>query len=135
MKTGILLAIILVPACTTTLNGRVSSSGPKQINTADARINVTRLEGDVTGQGMDVVALSSDGSFSLDNELEDGTYLLEALVPGFKPNSVRVNGKQTDPVIFELESSGDDVARPISLAPTLDAGRGAGGATILPPQL
>ena len=82
-----------------------------------------------------ILSVGRDGRFQADEALPDGDYLIEALVPGYSLESQRVSVGKTKEVELTLKAL--DQAKPTAIGANLDGeiGRGAGGATLTPPQL
>jgi len=121
--------------CSSSFSGKVLLlDGVTQVGT-DARVNLTRLDGAIATEDVHVIVVAPDGTFSTDKELPTGSYLVEALVPGYKTNSVTIDSATQKTVELKLEPSSRTRASVIGIGNSLDAGRGAGGATLTPPQL
>jgi hypothetical protein len=134
--TSPLLALALVAplgACAPTLAGQLRAADGQPFATSDARVNVVSLA--PTDPKAVVVGVETDGSFAVDDSLAPGPYMVEAIVPGYGLVSQRVTVGEQKAVELQL------TRLPPTKAPTIganlegDAARGAGGATLTPPNL
>jgi len=133
--------LLLVAGCAPTMAGRLTTQAGALVSSPDARVNITSL----TPHGADapaalVVAVAGDGTFSTRAELPPGDYLVEALVPGYTLASKRVKiGDDADSddtrLTLTLKPLAQTKVSPIGVNTAVDEGRGAGGATLMPPSL
>jgi len=79
--------------------------------------------------------VDSNGEFSSDSKLDDGKYLVEALVPGYKATSIRIDLKGSKKVDLILMRTKRPKAASVDANVDVEMGRGSGGATLTPPQL
>lgn len=132
MKLVLLLAILSLSSCKTSLSGIVESSG-NIVTTTDASINLTNLQdGRATAF---LTTIAQDGKFEFPQNLPKGTYLLEALVPGFELYSVRIDIEKSRKVKLQLVPLGDLKSKSFQAGARIDSSRGEGGAKINPPKL
>lgn len=148
-----ILAVLATGACAPTLAGRLVGPNGEPVTGADARVNISSLaapepiaataaatetaaDTDTSGAVRSVIVdVDGGGAFKTDAALVPGPYLVEALVPGFAPESRRVMLGETDGLEIQLKPSAKTVPGVISANMIGDPGRGAGGATLTPPNL
>lgn len=122
---------LLVSSCTTTLSGTIVSTKKDVSTFKDGKVNIMALDGSTPSQ---VVDIGPNGEFSSVESLNEGIYLIEALVPGFKPVSEKFKISDSRVVTLKVEPL-DTRPQVFGVNSTLELGRGEGGAKITPPQL
>ncbi len=123
-------------ACAPTIAGQLKGPAGEVVTGPEARVNVVSL---AKGEGSEpqtfVAVVDGGGKFSLSEDLPQGDYLVEALVPGYAPASERVKLADAGHVELTLKPVGAVKAQAIGANIGVDEGRGAGGATLTPPNL
>lgn len=132
MRHLIITAGIFLSSCAPSLSGKIFD-GKELINSTDGRINVVSLDNDK--KSYFIIQVQEDGSFSLDKNIEKGTYLIEALVPGYKILSKKIIIDKSKELRLHLKPLKAKKDLAISVNPEGDTGIGAGKATITPPNL
>lgn len=139
MKVSPLLAVLAatgLAACAPTLAGQLKGPGGTLVSSPDARVNISSLAPGDEAPAPIVVAVDSSGKFATDAKLTPGPYLVEALVPGFSPESKRVMLGETEGLEIEMKAlPKTPKAAAIGARADADQARGAGGATLTPPTL
>jgi len=129
-----MLLVMISASCAPTLSGRLVTRAGDAIISRDASVNVTRLDGASGESPMRVVVVSEDGEFKA--ELPPGNYLVESFVPEFSMASQRVEvGTSAVNLRFVLEKLPASKPSAVGANIDVDAARGAGGATLTPPQM
>jgi hypothetical protein len=134
---GVAIGLVtLLTSCAPTLAGRLIGPGGEIVTSPDARVNVTSLASAADAEPViHVTTVDSSGRFSTDEGLGDGEWLIEALVPGYAVSSARIKAPHKDELKLTLTPMPRSKAAPVGANPDVKAGRGAGGATLTPPQL
>lgn len=126
----------LVSACAPTIAGQLKGPGGEVVTGPEARVNVVSLAAGEGAEPQTFVAVVDDGGkFSLSEDLPAGDYLVEALVPGYQPASERVKLADAGQIELTLKPVGATKTQAIGANVGVDEGRGAGGATLTPPNL
>ena len=121
-------------SCAPTLSGLIKSSEGSLVVSQESRINITSLSTS-NERYITTVNVHQDGSFSTREKLPEGVYLVEALVPGYAVSSKRVKIGSKEQVTLMLQPSTVLKTPSVGVNVRLDQGRGAGGATLMPPSL
>jgi hypothetical protein len=153
---GALLTLAAMTAaaygCAPTLAGRLTDPAGRPVAAADARVNITSLTSpsapaDAEAPVVEVCPVDDGGRFEADTDLPDGAYLVEALVPGYAlaSETVTIGGQEANGgdraggLVLTLKPlatpAATAIGAKIKAAPGDDSSRGAGGATLMPPQL
>ena len=128
-------AVVLFAAgCAPTLAGQLKGPGGIIVANKDARVNISSLATENPSPPM-VVEVDDGGNFSSSEKLEPGPYLVEALVPGFAPESRRVMVGEAYALEIEMKRVPRVHASTVGANVGAEPGRGAGGATLTPPNL
>lgn len=137
MKTNALSLALALAACgcAPTLAGQLKGPGGEVVTSPEARVNIVSLAPGADAQGVVVAEVDGDGAFATSADLAPGDYLVEALVPGYGLVSERVRVGETEKVELTLKPLPKAKTGAIGANTGLDAGRGAGGATLTPPSL
>jgi len=135
MRCLALLLIVLVTGCATTISGVVKDAAGKPVNQADARINITELRGDGGEGANQVLHLDAQGRFQSRSVLREGPYLVEALVPGYRSQSLTVEVKGSQQVELILSPATAPRASSVGANTEIEVGRGGGAASLTPPNL
>lgn len=125
---------LIVTGCAPTLAGQLKGPGGIIVTSKEARVNISSLAPESTTAPV-VVEVDSSGRFAASEALEPGPYLVEALVPGFAPESRRVMLGETDGLEIEMKPVPRARASTVGANYGGDPDRGAGGATLTPPNL
>lgn len=127
----LMMGFVLLSGCAPSLAGVIKDTEGKLVSSPSATVNVSSLNGDASV----ILTVDRDGRFQTDEALPDGDYLIEALVPGYSLESQRVSVGTTKEVELTLRAL--DQTKPAAIGANMDGeiGRGAGGATLTPPQL
>ena len=133
MKRLLTIMILVMAGCTTTISGNLKDHAGQPIFSPDARVNISSLKG-AELQEAQVVRVERDGSF-LSQDLKPGQYLVEALVPGFLPESKSVTVDSDQSVVLELKEIETAKAGTIGTGHHVEFSRGSGGADLMPPNL
>ncbi len=120
----------LLTSCTTTLSGTIVSS-KKAAPFKNGKVNIMALDSATPSQ---VVDISPNGEFRSVESLNEGVYLIEALVPGFKATSEKIKISESRVITLKLDPI-DTNAQVFGVNSSLELGRGEGGAKITPPEL
>lgn len=127
---------LAMTSCAPTLAGRLVGPGGEIVTSPDARVNVTSLANSAEADPVVLVTtVDRSGRFSTDKGLGDGEWLVEALVPGYSVTSTKIKAPHKDELKLTLTPMPRSKAAPVGANPDVPAGRGAGGATLTPPQL
>lgn len=129
------VAILIVQGCTTTISGKVTDPEGKNIGFRDARVNVSRLTGNDAAATAEVLPVDDQGRFQTSRDLPAGRYLVEALVPGYRGNSVTIDldgSQEVNLVVSPLAVPG---VNSVDVHTELEVGRGTGAANLTPPHL
>lgn len=132
----IMFFCLLSSACAPTLAGQLKGPDGALVASPDARVNISSLGSDNAEPTSLVIEVDSSGKFSTDAALTPGPYLVEALVPGYSPESKRVMLGETEGLEIQLKAL-PKKGKPTAVGARADAdqARGAGGATLTPPSL
>lgn len=130
----VFIAAASLGACTPSLTGRLVTRTGDAVVSGEAAVNVTRLDKAGLDPATVVVPVSGDGEFKAD--LPPGTYLVESFVPDFTMTSQRVElGKTKVSLRLVLEKLPAAVPGTVGVNLKVEPTRGAGDATLTPPQL
>jgi hypothetical protein len=143
------VVVMALSGCFTALSGRLQDPSGKPISNSDARVNITKLNPDDSTASDDPVVceVDSSGQFAVSVDLVSGSYLVEALVPGYSIASKIIlldDKKKQSPLVLTAKPLEKPVANAVGLrikkgkAATSgndDLSRGAGAATLTPPQM
>lgn len=136
MKVGLILFLVGLSACAPGLSGQLVSSDGKLAVSADAKVNVTRLDGPATDEASVFIGdVGSDGTFAVVLQAAEGEYLVEAVVPGYAVTSQKINLNDDNTIVLQIEPVGKPKPSTISTNMGADTAVGAGGATLTPPNL
>lgn len=141
-KSFILAMIFLVvaahtAACAPTLSGRLVSKSGDPIAATDGTVNITRLtKGSINKSKQEIHVVELTGSGEFKTSLGPGTYLVETFIPDYSTVSQRVIFETSSLELrFVLERLPLVKPRAVGANLEVDAARGAGAATLTPPQL
>jgi hypothetical protein len=130
-----LLAAFSAGACAPTLAGQLKGPDGGWVPNAEARVNISSLSTADDAPAPVVVEVDATGNFATKEPLAPGPYLVEALVPGYAPESKRVILGETDGLEIQLKALPKAKRMTIGVRADADDARGAGGATLTPPTL
>ena len=124
---------MLTWGCAHSLSGNLKDVDGKAVSALDGRVNVIRLDGD--GRTYTMAEVDKSGSFQLEDDIDKGSYLVEALVPGYQVTSIKID--ITPPARVEFVLKKNAKISPVTLGTRLDIDDsvGAGGASLAPPKL
>lgn len=131
MRFGWIGFMAFLTSCATTLSGTVVSTQKDASAFKSGKVNIMSLDNKIAPQ---VVDISPGGEFKSIASLEDGVYLIEVLVPGFKSTSEKIHIKESKVITLKLDpvETGTQV---FGVNSDIELGRGEGGAKITPPEL
>lgn len=134
--TGI-VGLLLAVGCQSTLGGKLVDKQGDPIKANAGRVNITALDRkDDSEQSVAfVVDVDKNGYFTVKRSLPKGSYLIEALVPGYKATSIRVDLEGNDKISLQLEPIPAAPAKSLDANLNVDVERGVGEATLMPPEL
>lgn len=134
-KAATILATLAMTACAPTLAGQLASAKGEFRSSPDARVNVTSLDhGDGEPRVM-TLEVGADGNFSTRESLPAGSYLVEAVVPGYAVQSKTVQLGDEAPIEMTLTPVAPVKAKTTRAHAELDQSRGSGDAMLMPPSL
>ncbi len=122
-------------ACAPTMAGLLKGPDGALVASPEARVNISSLASGAEASTPLVVEVDASGKFSTDAKLAPGPYLVEALVPGYSPESKRVMLGETEGLEIQLKAVPKTRPSATSARADADQARGAGGATLTPPTL
>lgn len=128
---GLLVFTGLLASCAPTLAGQLRGESGEPITTKDARVNVAPLSGHEHAL---VLEVDETGHFTSDEDLTPGTYLVEALVPGYAVCSEKIELGKSQTVDLKLKPLAALKPGVIGTGTAGAAARGAGSATLTPPS-
>lgn len=131
MKLGYLGLVLFLTSCATTISGTLVSTEGNNTTFKSGKVNILSLDNQSPSQVVDV---APNGEFTSKEPLENGTYLIEALVPGFKATSEKIRITESKIVTLKLVPIAADT-QVIGVNSNLELGRGEGGAKITPPEM
>ena len=121
--------------CAPTLAGHLTDGRGQVVAHSAARVNLARLGGGGPGKSVVVMPVDGQGGFETDVSLEPGTYLVEALVPGYGLASKRIELDEAARVELVLTPLKKTKAATVGINLEAGVGRGSGGASLAPPNL
>lgn len=132
MKLLSALLAIFVSSCTHSIQGKLVSTPSKYEIFKHAKLNISEIDNNKNSY---IIDIKENGAFEC-NELETGKYYyLEALVPGFKSESLRIYFDKTTQIeipVQKLERQIEVSSFSIQDLEKLD--RGSGSAKLTPPK-
>ena len=134
-----IFAVLVLSACAPSLAGQLRRSGGEVVTSHEARVNITPLDAPKDGAaesiGVVVVAVDFEGHFATQDKLPKGSYLVEALVPGYVPQSKKIDLATNMTVDLTLTPIVAAKINATSANKHVGEDRGAGRATLTPPSL
>jgi len=131
-----LAAALLLSSCAPTLSGQLIGPGGEVVSSPDARVNIQSLSTPAEGSApTHMTTVDGSGRFKSTAGLASGPWLVEALVPGYAVASKRIELPMSDELKLTLTPVGKTKASPVRVHEDVPVGRGAGGASLTPPQL
>ena len=130
----ILLGACIQISCAPHIGGQLVDPVGQPITSPEARVNVIALESGGNGT-MEILTPDAGGKFESTLRVSSGTYLIEALVPGYKSQSLKVTGDDCKNLQVKLESAAKISTSTFRAYTTVSPDQGAGGVNITPPQL
>lgn len=128
-----LIALLLVTGCATSISGHLRTFEGGAVYSDEARVNVVSLV-DIEKEPQ-VLKVEKDGYFKTNESLDKGQYMVEALVPGYKPMSIKLNVEKSESILLKLSPAKKVEKSTIKYHEDLDESRGQGGATLVPPMI
>lgn len=131
-------------ACAPSLVGKLTDPSGQVVSSSEARVNITSLDSSSAAaesneNGVIICKVDGKGRFESGASLKPGTYLIEALVPGYELTSQKVTVEQGKELVLVMKPLTKAKAAPIGIELNSDSSgsssRGAGDATLTPPQL
>ena len=126
-----LIAAFFAMGCATKITGNLQSLKGAPVYSKEARVNIVNLT-NIAEEPQSLV-VNKDGSFSTDEAIANGQYMVEALVPGFKPMSIKIRVEKSENILLKLSPSKALKSNTFKYHDSLDESRGQGGATLIPP--
>jgi hypothetical protein len=123
-----------VQACAPQVGGRLVDPVGQPVAVPEARVNLVPLEGDAPSTA-EILVPDGLGKFESKMRLNRGVYLVEALVPGYKSQSVKVTSDDCRNIVLKLEPLSKITTSTFRTFNNVSPDQGAGGASITPPQL
>lgn len=132
----VFISAMLLQACSATLEGQLLVKGQELSHLSpDARVNVAPLS---RATPPIVLEVDGKGGFALNEDLPDGQYLIEALVPGYKVASktITISGAEGSPQVI-MNLSAIEKRDTKSFKANIGDGSflGQGSAALTPPSL
>jgi len=139
MNKGWLFSILVLSSCAPSLAGQIRGNSGEIIASREARVNITRLDTPSDGvqavNNVVVAVVDQSGRYATTESLPHGHYLVEALVPGYAPQSKKVDLADKATVDLTLTPVVTAKIQATSTNSHVDEDRGAGRATLTPPSL
>lgn len=129
------LTMLIMSSCATKIAGELLDEIGQPVEHEHGKVNITRLDSNDSQAFHETIAINQDGSFESIADILPGRYLIEALVPGFKVTSMRIDIKESKYIKLMLSPIPPVQQKAIRANLELDVGRGAGAANINPPSL
>jgi hypothetical protein len=126
-----IIAAFLVMGCATKITGNLQSLKGTPVYSTEARVNIVNLTN--IKEEPQSLSVNKDGSFSTEEKIANGQYMVEALVPGYKPMSIKIRVDKTENILLKLSPSKNLKSNTFKYHDALDESRGQGGATLIPP--
>lgn len=124
----------LVESCAPHVDGFLVDPLGNAITISEARINLTPLE-KLEGTQSEILPVDSSGRFQSVLRVNSGTYYVEALVPGYKPQSLKVSNADCKNLVIKMEPMATIKGQTFRSFNDVKPDQGAGGVNITPPQL
>lgn len=136
MKYPLFLSLLaLLASCAPTLSGQLMDDQGEPISAENGRVNVLQLTNVKEQPVSHVLRVDRTGSFESDRKLPAGSYLVEALIPGYKIESVRIDVDGSKELSFRLKKLSTLSPELVGSGQDVDPDKGAGGASLTPPKL
>lgn len=129
---GLMATIYALSGCAPTISGNLLSTNGDVIMSPEARVNIVPISS--SEDEPQVLEVGSEGEFKTTETLKKGFYLVEALVPGYAPISVKVDVQKSENILLKLSPAKKIKNGSFGYYDELDEGRGQGGATLVPPM-
>jgi hypothetical protein len=129
-----LLLGLLLTGCASAISGQVKNTSGDIVKHADARINVVRLDAPESPTPL-ILSVDEKGQFGSGSVLDDGSYIVEILVPGYKSSSQKVDLKGSKELSFTLVPLKTATTSSFKVQDERGSGVGEGGALLTPPQM
>ena len=125
-----LMTILFSLSCSSKFSGRLATDDPVQ-HMEEARVNVVGLDNNFRS----VCAVDEDGEFSVESDMPDGLYLVEAILPGFAMASYKLKVDDNKNVLIRMKTLPDTGKYASPVPKGLDMGRASGSMRLMPPRL
>jgi len=125
----------LLSGCATSISGQLKSARGDDLNIVNGKVNIVRVDGGEAQPYVVVVDVDSAGRFTTIEKVPPGNYLVEALIPGYKPASMHVDleqSKKIELLLTPIRSAAHEIFR---IDRDIEASKGAGGVLLMPPEL
>lgn len=126
--------VLSTPGCAPALQGIVVDQSGLLIKSADGRINISRLDTPDEPMSTMVLEIQANGRFQSLGSLPAGSYLIEALVPGYKLMTTQIALEKSQEITLTLQKLPAGQQSTIRYSDS-QHGIGAGKVTITPPQM
>ena len=97
----VLVAILVTYSCASTISGTLYDEQGNVIEVDNGMINIVPLDKNQSPKNVSV-AIGKDGSYEVKEDLPEGYYFLEALVPGYEITSLRFHVDSVDQMDLTL---------------------------------
>ena len=129
-----LLFFFLLYSCATTISGVVLDEANKPVKSNEGKVNIHLLSASKSPMSI-VVDIDESGEFSTSSNLVEGEYLVEPLIPGYRSNAVKLKLVDSQKLTLQTTKLKAVKASIIGTSTNSDVGKGAGEATLTPPNL
>ena len=135
MKFNILvLSLLLLTSCKTTLSGVLLSKDNKPIHPTDGKVNIYKINDDQNPISM-VIDIEKDGTFKTEKNIIEGTYLVEPLIPGYATNSMQIKVNKDKKIKIYANPIKASKSYRFNNLKQRKVGIGNGNVSIMPPKL
>lgn len=135
-RCSVVILCLIMNSCSHPIAGKLLDEFDQPIASKDARVNIVSLDQNNEQPVRIVKEVNQNGEFVIDENIPKGTYLIEALVPGFSIESQKIAFNKASKVIIVLKRlSKIEQNNAIHSHLNIPAGRGEGKASLTPPNL
>ena len=131
---GFLLLTSLLYGCATSISGVVMDETNRPIKTHEGKINIHLLSPSTRPLSI-VVDIDAKGEFSTNTNLTEGEYLVEPLIPGYRSDAIKLQLSASQKLTLSATKIGPIKPSTIGTGENSDVGKGAGEASLTPPNL
>jgi hypothetical protein len=133
MKKFLVLGLLMLTGCQSTISGKIVDVGGNEINAGKGgKVNLQSASNPAESYLVDI---NEDGTFKANVSIKSDEYLIEPLIPGFKSSSKKVSSTEIKELRLQVEPTAAVHARKIDSNKNVDPQRGEGTVTLSPPQL